>query len=145
MAKKNIKTSASKDDPQDPQEVSSEHASAYSEESFWDKVKKYAQKIGSTGLYYALVLYYMSRDEQVPFAQKAIIIGALGYLIFPIDVIPDALIGIGYGDDIAVMWRALQAVKDSVTEAHLKQAGETLKEWFPSVELPSSDFLNERS
>ena len=127
---------------QDPIAITPKHNEAYSDEGFWSKVKGYAKKIGSTGLYYALVLYYMSVDENVPFSQKAIVVGALGYLILPIDVIPDALFGIGFSDDIGVMLTALRAVKDSITLDHLKLAEEKLKGWFPDVDVPSADFLS---
>lgn len=126
--------------PKRPEELSS-HQASYSEESFWDKVKGFAQKIGSTGLFYALVLYYMTLDDKVPLPQKAIIMGALGYLILPIDVIPDALLGVGFTDDIGVMLTALKAVRDNITSEHLKSAEAKLKEWFPGADVPSADFL----
>ena len=127
-------------DPNDPKIIPS-HADSYSEDGFWKKVRAFALKIGSTGLYYALVLYYMTLDEKVPLPQKAIIVGALGYLILPIDVIPDAIIGVGFTDDIGVMFTALKAVKDNVTLEHLEQAEAKLREWFPNAEVPSADFL----
>jgi uncharacterized membrane protein YkvA (DUF1232 family) len=34
---------------------------------------------------------------------KTVIIGALGYLICPIDAIPDIIPGVGFTDDLAVM------------------------------------------
>ena len=117
------------------------HQESYSEEGFWDKVKTFAQKLGSTGLYYALVLYYMTLDDKVPLQQKAIIMGALGYLILPLDVIPDAFLGVGFSDDIGVMLTALRAVKDNITVEHLESAERKLKEWFPSVNTPNADFL----
>lgn len=117
------------------------HGDSYSEEGFWEKVKGFAQKIGSTGLYYALVLYYMTLDDKVPLPQKAIIMGALGYLILPFDVIPDALLGVGYTDDIGVMFTALKAVRDNVSLEHLEAAEGKLKEWFPTAKVPSPDFL----
>ena len=125
---------------QDPIELSS-HAESYSEDSFWEKIKGYAQKIGSAGLYYALVLYYMATDDKVPLPQKAIIMGALGYLILPIDVIPDTLLGVGFTDDIGVMLTALRAVRDNISLEHLEAAEQKLREWFPNAELPSADFL----
>lgn len=39
---------------------------------------------------------------------KAIIIGALGYLISPLDVIPDAIPIAGLGDDVAVLLYVLR-------------------------------------
>ena len=126
--------------PKKAEELSA-HQSSYSEEGFWDKLKAFAQKIGSTGLFYALVLYYMTLDEKVPLPQKAIIMGALGYLILPIDVIPDAILGVGFTDDIGVMLTALKAVRDNISIEHLESAEAKLKEWFPNADVPSADFL----
>ena len=47
---------------------------------------------------------------------KAYIIGALGYFILPIDLIPDGILPvIGFTDDIAVMTLVISMIKDSIT------------------------------
>lgn len=122
-------------------ELSSGHADSYSDTGFWDKVGRFAQSIGSTGLYYALVLYYTLKDDAVPFAHKAVIMGALGYLILPLDAIPDALLGVGFTDDAGVMLAALRAVSGSVTPEHLSLAEEKLKTWFPHAKPAFKDVL----
>ena len=50
----------------------------------------------------ALLLYVMLKEQNVPIWVKTAIIAALGYLICPIDIVPDFLPG-GFLDDIAVM------------------------------------------
>jgi len=122
-------------------EPTPEHAASYSEAGFWDKIKSFAQKIGSTGLYYALLLYYMAQDPLVPAADKALIVAALGYLIFPIDIIPDFLLGVGYSDDISVMVMALKKLKSSIRDEHRAQATQKLREWFPRAEPADLSFL----
>lgn len=75
---------------------------SYSEESFWDKLLKYAKKTGRTVVLNALKLYYaMSLGKATP-AQILTIVGALGYFISPIDAVPDALPG-GFIDDAGVL------------------------------------------
>ena len=39
-------------------------------------------------------------NEKLPKPLKALVIGAIGYIILPLDLIPDAFIGIGFIDDI---------------------------------------------
>ena len=39
-------------------------------------------------------------NPETPKRYKAAIIGAIGYIIFPVDVIPDVIPLIGYGDDV---------------------------------------------
>ena len=63
----------------------------YSESGFWNKVKKVALKAGAKVIYVALILYYELADPNVSPKEKAIIIGALGYFILPLDLIPDAI------------------------------------------------------
>src|SRR5690606_37589693 len=61
----------------------------YSERGFWEKVKRFAKAMGVGVLKPALQLYYSAQDPDTPASAKAIIYGALGYLITPIDAIPD--------------------------------------------------------
>lgn len=39
-------------------------------------------------------------NPKLPVAAKALVMGAIGYIILPFDLIPDAVIGIGFIDDI---------------------------------------------
>ena len=71
----------------------------YSEESFFDKILKYAKVIGVNLIYKALQLYYVLQKPDVPAADKGIIIAALGYLISPLDYISDPIPVAGYTDD----------------------------------------------
>lgn len=88
----------------------------YSEKKLWEKLLRIAKKVGATVLRPALILYYLLDDNQVPFHHKAYIVGALGYFIMPVDIIPDAILPvIGFTDDIAVMAFVLNIVKESVT------------------------------
>ena len=82
----------------------------FSEPSLMEKIKNVAKKAGSLLIYYALLLFEISKKPNVPISVKLIIYGALGYFIFPLDVIPDALVGVGYSDDIGVLTSALLTV-----------------------------------
>ena len=88
----------------------------YSDNSFWKKVERVAKKVGATVLLPVFTLYYMLQDDKVSLQHKAYIVGALGYFILPIDLIPDGILPvIGFTDDIAVMTLVLKLVKDSIT------------------------------
>ena len=88
----------------------------YSDNRFWKKVERVAKKVGATVLLPAFTLYYMLQDDKVSLQHKAYIVGALGYFILPIDLIPDGILPvIGFTDDIAVMTLVLKLVKDSIT------------------------------
>ena len=63
-------------------------------------------------------------------AGKSIILGALGYFIFPIDAIPDVLVPLGYTDDLGVLAAAVTAVAMHITPEVKQQATDKLAAWF---------------
>lgn len=88
----------------------------YSDNRFWKKIERVAKKVGATVLLPVFTLYYMLQDDKVSLQHKAYIVGALGYFILPIDLIPDGILPIiGFTDDIAVMTLVLKLVDTSVT------------------------------
>lgn len=91
------------------------YKSSYSEESLKNKLMKYAKKIGLNTTYYILLLYQLIVSDAVSFADKAIIIAALGYFITPLDVIPDIILGTGFIDDVSVLLLALRHVFNCIT------------------------------
>ena len=118
----------------------SQHGKHYSEEGFWDKVKSFAANVGAQGIYYALILYYTLIDEDTPMSQKGIIIGALGYFVLPIDLIPDFIPIAGFTDDVAAITAALRVIWGSVKPIHLEQASDKTKQWFPNFDPPTINF-----
>ncbi len=86
-------------------------------------------------VYAALILYYTLENEKVSIKDKAIIIGALGYLISPLDVIPDAIPIAGLGDDLAVLVYVLHKVWDEVSEEVKDKARAKLNAWFDDDEI----------
>lgn len=106
------------------------YSEAYSEESFWDKLKNVAKKVGSKGIYAALILYYVLQREDVPTKSKAIILAALGYFILPIDLVPDMIPLLGFTDDVAALYIIIKKVKEYINEEVKSQAKEKMKDWF---------------
>ena len=70
---------------------------------------------------------------------KAIIIGALGYLISPLDIIPDAIPIAGLGDDLAVLLYVLKKVWGDVPESVREKAHAKLSKWFDNDEMREAD------
>ena len=101
---------------------SAEYQSEYSDSKFWTKVKGLAKKAGSEVVYQALLLYYVLKSPDVPIEQKLVIIGAIGYLICPVDLIPDFIPVAGYADDAAALTAAIKMVHDSITPEIEEQA-----------------------
>ena len=108
----------------------SKYSSAYSDSSFWDKVKDHAKSAGETVLEPALKMYYAALDSDTPVWAKTAIMGALGYFISPIDAIPDIAPIVGYTDDLGVLTAALAATATNIKDEHVTKAKETLRRWF---------------
>src|SRR5262249_30989414 len=102
----------------------------YSEEKFWEKLKTSALAAGRKVVHKALTLYYAAKSSDTPLWAKGLMLGALGYFIFPIDAIPDAIPVVGYSDDLAVLTAAAAAVAKFLTAKHGAQADETIQRWF---------------
>ena len=108
-------------------EAASKH---FSDDKFWGKLKKFAKKAGASVVYAVLLLYYTLQKPEVPMKTKSIIIGALGYFILPLDLIPDVFVGLGYTDDLGALGIALFQVAMYIDEDIKNQAKEKLKDWF---------------
>lgn len=92
-----------------------EYSSEYSESKFWNKLKAKARDIGREAVFNALQLYYLMTDGEVPFTIKMEILGALGYLILPVDAIPDFIPIVGYTDDAGAILFVLKQVSSYIT------------------------------
>lgn len=102
----------------------------YSDEGFWDKVKKYAKAAGEQVLEPALKMYYAAIDADTPAWAKTTIYGALGYFISPVDAIPDITPLAGYTDDFGVLFAAITVTAAHIKEEHVEKAKTTLAQWF---------------
>ena len=105
------------------------YTSVYSSDKLWDKIKDVAKKAGIKVIYYVLLLYYALQSSKVTVTEKALIIGALGYFILPLDLVPDFIPIVGYGDDCAVLYGLIQKL-NCIDESVKAQAKSKLKEWF---------------
>ena len=83
----------------------------YSDGGFWKKIGATFKLVGLKGIYRALILYYVLQKKELKKSEKIQIIGALGYLITPIDLIPDFIPLKGFLDDIIVLCFVNEKVK----------------------------------
>ena len=110
----------------------------FSDDQFWGKVKKLARRAGIKIVYIALLLYYVMRNPATPKADRRKIIGALGYLLLPTDLIPDFIPVAGYTDDLAALTWALYSVAKNITPEVKIQARQKLGEWFEDYDAPDA-------
>ena len=109
--------------PEDPMLPETDAAAHwYSASRLWAKLKKIAAVAGEKTLLTTLTLFYCLQDKDTPKWAKGVIIGALGYLIMPLDLIPDVIPGAGYGDDWGALVAALGTVAAYIKDEHKEKA-----------------------
>jgi len=117
------------------------YSNKFSNGEFIEKISKIAKRAGAKLVYAALILYYTLQSDKISIKDKAIIIGALGYLISPLDVVPDAFPIVGLGDDLAVLIYVLNKVWGDVSEDIKAKAKEKLNKWFDEDEIQEINTL----
>ena len=90
------------------------YANRYSPSAFIEKVRENSRQMGATLTYKAYLLFYMMTDKNTPAGSKAVIAGALAYLVLPMDLIPDFL-PVGYAEDFAAVLTALKTVRGCIS------------------------------
>ena len=116
-------------------------ANKFSPSDFVDKVARIAKRAGAKLVYAALILYYTLQSDNVSKADKALIVGALGYMISPFDAVPDAIPIVGLTDDLAVLVYVLKKVWVNVEPEIKDTARARLSKWFDEDEITEIDDL----
>lgn len=111
------------------------YASKFSQTDFVEKIARIAKRAGAKLVYAALILYYTLQSDKISAANKAMIIGALGYMISPLDVVPDAIPIAGLTDDLAVLLFVLKKVWTDIDPEIQENARQRLSKWFDDDEI----------
>ena len=99
----------------DPTKELERYERHYTMRKFWAKVRMLGKKAGEQVVYNALLLYYVLRSPDVPLKQKGMIVGALGYLILPTDLVPDFIPMLGFADDLSALVFAVHTISSYLT------------------------------
>ncbi len=111
------------------------YGNKFSKRDFVEKIARIAKSAGAKLVYAALILYYTLQSDKVSATNKAMIIGALGYLISPLDVVPDAIPIAGLADDLGVLVFVLKKVWTDVDPDIQIKARQRLAKWFDEDEI----------
>ncbi|MYL50580.1 DUF1232 domain-containing protein [Halobacillus litoralis] len=114
----------------DPRKAVERGRAYFSEKEYGEKLRTYSSRIGTKIVYYSLLLYYAFKSPDTPKKAKLTIAGALGYLILPVDVIPDFIPVVGFTDDSAVIIYAVYQVISHIDEQVKEQAKARLLKLF---------------
>ena len=121
-----------KDQAENPAENLDQYENKFTERKLWHKITRFAQKIGVKAVYAALLMFYAYKRKDTPGWAKKIVIGILGYLISPIDFLPDLTPIIGYTDDLGILSFGLVTIAAFVNEEVRNKARTQLGKWFPA-------------
>ena len=117
------------------------YSNKFTASEFIKKISSIAKMPRAKLFYAAFILYYTLQSDKISVKDKAIIIGALGYLISPLDVIPDAIPIAGLGDDLAVLVYVLNKVWGNVSDEIKEKAKSKLSKWFDEDEIAEINTL----
>lgn len=92
------------------------YAGDYNEAGFKKKVARFAGKMGRKLLAKALLLKLVLCKRGVPLKAKLTIMGALAYLVCPVDAVPDFVAVLGFTDDLGAVMIAYNMVSTYVDE-----------------------------
>lgn len=107
-----------------------QYQSQFSESAFWNTLQQRARRLGVSVVYAALLLYYAYRRKETPAWAKRIVLGVLGYLLMPLDMLPDLTPIIGYTDDVGMLSFGIVTIAAYINADIKTQAREQLRKWF---------------
>ena len=70
------------------------------------------------------------QSPKLPKSSRMIIIGVLGYFIFPIDLVPDFIPVVGFADDAALIFTAIGQLYKAIDFETKQKARERMQKWF---------------
>lgn len=94
--------------------------------NFWPTMKKAIRRIPFARD--VVAAYYCALDRETPTRVRGILLAALAYFVMPVDIIPDFLAVIGFGDDMAVLAAAFSAVRAHLKPQHYDAADKALED-----------------
>jgi len=97
-------------------------------------VKSRINELSVKLVYSSLLLYFAFNQKETSRWAKNIIIGALGYLLSPIDAIPDLTPFLGFTDDFSVVLFGLVGIACYINDDVRAAAKEKVSQWFSDID-----------
>lgn len=98
----------------------------------WDRISEWSRKAGRVSTRPVLLLFYVMKSKQTPWKDKMLVLSAISYLVFSIDILDAKRLPIiGWFDEIASISVAYQKVCKHVTPEIEAKVDAILDRWFP--------------
>jgi uncharacterized membrane protein YkvA (DUF1232 family) len=94
-------------------------------QGFWPKLARVLSRVPFAED--AIAAYYCAFDPATPVQVRGILLAALAYFILPFDALPDFILGLGFTDDMAVLFTAISLIRTHMTPAHRDRARSALE------------------
>ena len=91
---------------------------------FWPKMRAVARRIPFAED--AVAAWFCAMDAETPLRVRGLLLAALAYFIMPFDLVPDILIGIGFGDDLTVIISTITLLSANIKPRHREAARRVL-------------------
>jgi uncharacterized membrane protein YkvA (DUF1232 family) len=91
---------------------------------FWATLKKAGRSFPFARE--AIAAFYCATDPATPASARATLFAALAYFVAPVDLVPDFLALIGFGDDMAVLMMVYAVLKTNISDRHRELADAAL-------------------
>lgn len=100
-------------------------------DSAWTAIRNFGLKAGRTTCKPLLTCYYVMANENTTTADKALVYGAILYIVSPFDLIPRRVLSVlGVLDDAAVAALVIKKIQNKITPGIEAAVESTLDEWF---------------
>lgn len=83
---------------------------------FWRTVRKAIVSIPFIDE--VVAAYYCALDPETPASVRTTLLAALAYFVVPLDIVPDFVLGLGFSDDITVLFTTIGLVRHHIGERH---------------------------
>lgn len=113
-----------------PEKLFTKYKRWFDEQTFSKTLLRIAKKSGIKVVYTALLMFFAYKRPETPSWAKRIVIGVLGYLFAPIDLIPDLSPIVGFTDDLAFLSLGLITIAGYVNKDVREKSKAQLKKWF---------------
>jgi len=116
----------------------------FTESRFWKFIERRSRSFGQGTVYSSLLMFYAYKRKDTPGWAKRIVLGTLGYFLYPLDVVPDLSPLIGYTDDLGILSFGLVTIAAYVNQDVKDQARTHLQKWFKDTDEEAIESVDKR-
>ncbi len=93
-------------------------------QGFWPKMRRVVSRVPFAED--AVAAWFCAMDGDTPLRVRGLLLAALAYFVMPFDLVPDMLLGIGFGDDLTVIVSTVTLLAANIQPRHREAARRVL-------------------